>query len=66
MASAEIQINPMSKAPTDPGVDLHIAQLLGEGTVGITWPRIHRHGHLLLTERLNPAAKKGPQKVSTH
>jgi hypothetical protein len=51
----------MSKDPVDLGVDLHIAQLLIELTVGTTWPRIHPHGSHPLTEQLNPAAKKGPR-----
>jgi hypothetical protein len=42
---------------------LYITQLLEEGMVGITWSRIHPHGHLPLMERLNPAAKKGSQEV---
>jgi hypothetical protein len=50
----------MSKDPTNLGVDLHIAQLLGEGT---TWHRIRPHGHLSLTERMNLVAEKGPQEV---
>jgi hypothetical protein len=43
----------------NPGVDLYVAQPIGEGTIGTTWPRIHPHGHFLLMERLNPAAKEG-------
>jgi hypothetical protein len=62
----EIQIGPMRKDPADLGVDLHITQLLGEGAVGTTWPRIHPHGHPPLTEQLNSTAEKGPQKVCTH
>jgi hypothetical protein len=46
----------------DPGVDLHITQLIREEMVGTTWPRIRRHGHLLLMGQLNPTAKKGPEK----
>jgi hypothetical protein len=51
----------MSKDHVDTGVDLHIAQLLGEGK---TWLLIHPHGHHPLMERLNPAAEKGLQKVN--
>jgi hypothetical protein len=51
----------MSKNPSDPGVDLPITQLYGEGTVGTTWPQIHPHGHSSLTERLDLTAKKGPK-----
>jgi hypothetical protein len=46
--------------PPDPGVDLCITQLCGEGTIRTTWPRIHPHGHFLLTEWLIVAADKGP------
>jgi hypothetical protein len=56
----------MSKEPMDRGVDLHTAQLLVEGMVGTTWPQIHPHGRHPMTERLNPATKKGPQKVYAH
>jgi hypothetical protein len=49
----------MSKDLVNLGVDLRIIQLLGEGMAGTTWPQIHPDGHLLLTERLNPAAEKG-------
>jgi hypothetical protein len=52
--------------PMDLGVDHRIAQLFGEGMVGTTWPRIHPHGHLLLTEWLNPMVENGPQKVHAH
>jgi hypothetical protein len=54
----------MSKDPMDIGVDLCIAQLLGEGMVGTTWPRIHPQGRHSLMERFNPTAEKGPQKVA--
>jgi hypothetical protein len=47
----------------DSGVDLCIVKHFREGTVGATWPRIHLHGSFPLTECLNPAAEKGPQKV---
>jgi hypothetical protein len=40
-------------------VDLCITQLLEEGTVETTWPRIHPIGHHPLVERLNLAAEKG-------
>jgi hypothetical protein len=33
-----IQGDSMSKDPMDTGVDLRLTQLLGEGTVGTTWP----------------------------
>jgi hypothetical protein len=46
--------------PVDLGVDLRIAQLIGKGTIGTTWPRIHRHGRLPLMDWLNPAAEQGP------
>jgi hypothetical protein len=54
---------PISKDPTNPGVDDYISKLIRQGTVGTTWPQIHPHGHLLLTERLNAAAKKCPWEV---
>jgi hypothetical protein len=47
----------------DLGVDLRIAQLLRERTIGTTWPRIHQHSHDPPAELLNTATKKGPQKV---
>jgi hypothetical protein len=53
----------MSKDPVDLGVDLCIAQLLEEGMVRTIWPWIHLHGSCPVTEWLNPAAEKGPQKV---
>jgi DNA-binding HxlR family transcriptional regulator len=49
----------------EPGVDLHIIQLLGKGTVVTTWLRIHPHVSRMLTEQLNTVAKKGSQKVRT-
>jgi hypothetical protein len=48
----------MSKDHVDPGVDLHIIQLLGEGMVRTTWPRIDPHGNRPHMEWLNPVAKK--------
>jgi hypothetical protein len=51
----------MSKNPSDPGVDVHIAQLYREGTVRTTWPRIPPYGHSSLTERLDPMVEKGPK-----
>jgi hypothetical protein len=53
----------MSKKPLDPGVDLCIAQLYGEGMIGTTWPRILSHSHFSLAEWLNASANKGPQEV---
>jgi hypothetical protein len=53
----------MSKDPVDLSVDLCIAQLLEEGTIGTTWHRIHPHGHLPLIEQLNPTTEKGLQKI---
>jgi hypothetical protein len=49
----------MIKDPSDPGVDLHVTQLYGEGTIRTTWPWIHSYGHSLLTEQLDPIAEKG-------
>jgi hypothetical protein len=40
-----------------------IYQLCGDGTVKTAWPRIHPHGHLSWTKRLNPMDKKGPQEL---
>jgi hypothetical protein len=53
----------MSMAPQDPGVDLCIVQLRGEGTIETTWPRIPPHSHLSLAEWLEAMADKGPQEV---
>jgi hypothetical protein len=53
----------MSKDPTNPSVDLRITQLLGEGIVRTTWPRVHPRGDLPLTERLNPMAENGLHEV---
>jgi hypothetical protein len=50
----------MSKKPPDPGVDLHIAQLYREGTIGTIWSRIYPHSHLSLVKWLNTVANKGP------
>jgi hypothetical protein len=55
----------MSKNPSDPSVDLCIAQLCKEGMIGTTWPQIHPHSHFSLMEWLNVAADKGPQEVHT-
>jgi hypothetical protein len=54
----------MSKDPKNPGVDLCITQLLGEGMVGTTWLEILQNGHLSLNEGLNSTAKKGPHVVT--
>jgi ribosomal protein L17 len=51
----------MSKELVDLGVDLRITQLLEEGIVRTTWPRIHAYGHRQLMEQLIPVAKKGPR-----
>jgi hypothetical protein len=64
-ADPKIHIGPMSKDLTGPSVELHIAQLHGEGTVRTTWPWIHPHGSHPLTKRLNLAVEKGPRKVHT-
>jgi hypothetical protein len=56
----------MSKNPLDPGVDLHIAQLFGEGMIRTTWPRIHPHRHFSLMEWLNGVIDKGPHEVHAH
>jgi hypothetical protein len=45
------------------GVDLHIAQLLKEGTIGTAWPRIHPHDHLPSVEWLDAVTDKGLQEV---
>jgi hypothetical protein len=42
----------------NPSVDLCIAQLYDEGTVGTTWPQVHPHGHFLLMEQLDMMAEK--------
>jgi hypothetical protein len=47
----------------DTGVDLRIAQLLKEGMIRTTWPRIHPHGDHPLAERLDLLAEKGSQEV---
>jgi hypothetical protein len=65
-ADPKTQINPVSKDHVDPGVDLCIVQLIGEGTLGTTWPRIPPHGSHLLIERLYPVAEKALQKVHAH
>jgi hypothetical protein len=52
-ADHRIQISPMSLDLVDPGVDLYITQLVGEGTVGTTCPCIHPHGSHPLTVREN-------------
>jgi hypothetical protein len=62
-AGAKIHISPMSKKPPDPGVDLCITQLYGEGMIGTTWPRILSHNHFSLAEWLNASTNKGPQEV---
>jgi hypothetical protein len=51
----------MSENPLDPGVDLRITQLYGEGTIVTTWPRVHPHSHLSLAEWFNEVADKGLQ-----
>jgi hypothetical protein len=56
----------MSKDPSDPGVDLRIAQLYGEGMVGTAWPWIHPYGHSSLTKRLVPVAEKGLKEGYSH
>jgi hypothetical protein len=40
----------MSKDPSDLSVDLYIAQLHGEETVGTAWPQINPHGHFSMAE----------------
>jgi hypothetical protein len=56
----------MGKNPPDLGVDLRIAQLREEGTIGTTWTQIHPHSHSSLMEWLNTTADKGPQEVYAH
>jgi hypothetical protein len=65
-AKAKIQFSPMSKDPSDLGVDLRIAQLCREGEVETTWPRLHPQGHLSPMKRLDPAAEKGPWDLHAH
>jgi hypothetical protein len=47
----------------DLGVDLRRAQLLGEGVIETTWPRLHPHLDHSLSEWLNPATETCPQEV---
>jgi hypothetical protein len=56
----------MSKDPSDPSVDLCIAQLCREGTVETTWRRIHQYGHSSLTEWFDLTAKKGLKEGHAH
>jgi hypothetical protein len=56
----------MDKNPSDLGVDLHIVELCGDGTVGATWPWIHPHCHLSSSEWLDVVADEGTQEVHAH
>jgi hypothetical protein len=49
----------------DPGVDLRIVQLDGEGMIGATGPWVHPHCHLPLPEWQNAVTDEGPQEVHT-
>jgi hypothetical protein len=42
----------------DPGVDLHITKLFGEGVVRTTWPKKEPHLNHSLIEQLYPWLKK--------
>jgi hypothetical protein len=54
-------MGPESEDPPDPGIDLQIIQLGGEGAVGTARPRIQPHCHLLLPEWLNAMTYEGPR-----
>jgi hypothetical protein len=53
-------MGPECKDPPNPGANICIVQLSGEGTVGATVPQVHPHYHRSLPEWLNAATGEGP------